>query len=125
MYAAALAMFRAREHGQAVLDFLDFLARYPRHPLAASAQYWIGEAYFTQRDYRQALVEYEKVLRHGLASPRAADALLRAGQASKALRDSARAEQLWRRVVEEYPKSEAAQKARTFLSGIGGATPSR
>jgi tol-pal system protein YbgF len=124
-YAAALAMFRAREHGQAVLDLLDFLARYPKHQLAPAAQYWIGEAYFVQRDYRQALVEFEKVLGYGPQNPRAADALLRSGMASKALRDSARAEQLWRRVVEEYPQSEAAQKARTFLSGIGGSPPAR
>ena len=64
-YAAALATFRAREHGQAVLDFLDFIAKYPKHPLAANAQYWIGEAYYAQRDYRQALVEFEKVFEHG------------------------------------------------------------
>ena len=125
MYASALATFRAREHGQAVLDFRDFLARYPRHPLAPSALYWIGEAYFVQHDYRQALVEFDKVLVHGLANSRVPDALLRSGMASKALRDPARAEQMWRRVVAEYPTSDAAQKARGFLSGIGGTSPSR
>lgn len=50
-YDMAMANSRAREHGQAVLDFLDFIARYPSHPLASSAQYWIGEAYYVQRDY--------------------------------------------------------------------------
>ncbi|MGH7342785.1 MAG: hypothetical protein ACREKH_20060, partial [Candidatus Rokuibacteriota bacterium] len=44
-YQTALAAFRAREHGQAVLDFLDFLVKHPKHSLAANAQYWIGEAY--------------------------------------------------------------------------------
>jgi len=38
-YQAALAAFRAREYGQAVLDFADFMAKYPRHPLVANAQY--------------------------------------------------------------------------------------
>ena len=41
-YNAALALFRAREHGQAVLDLLDFIAKHPTHRLAPSAQYWIG-----------------------------------------------------------------------------------
>jgi tol-pal system protein YbgF len=118
-------MFRAREHGQAVLDFLDFLARHPRHALASSAQYWIGEAYFLQRDYRQALFELEKVLAYGPKAPKAPDALLRAGMAARQLRDTARADQYWRRVVEEYPNSDAAQKARSFTSGIGGSSPSR
>jgi len=45
VYNLALATFRTGEHGQAVLDFLDFIAKYPRHPLVANAQYWIGEAY--------------------------------------------------------------------------------
>jgi tol-pal system protein YbgF len=125
IYASALKMFRAREHGQAVLDFLDFLARYPNHALAPSAQYWIAEAYYLQRDYRQALLEFEKVLAYGPSNPRMADALLRAGMASNQVRDSDRAEQHWRRVVEQYPNSDAAQKARGFLSGIGGSRPSR
>lgn len=125
MYAGALKMFRAREHGQAVLDFLDFLARYPKHALAPSAQYWIAEAYYVQRDYRQALLEFEKVLVYSPTNPKMADALLRAGMASNQLRDGERAEQLWRRVVEQYPDSDAAQKARGFLSGIGGGRPPR
>lgn len=124
-YASALAMFRTREHGQAVLDFLDFLARYPTHPLASSAQYWIAEAYYVQRDYRQALREYEKVLAYGAKVPKAPDALLRAGMVSKQLHDGTRAEQYWRRVVEEHPKSDAAQRARGFLSGIGGSPAPR
>ena len=41
----------------AVLELTDFVGRYPKHPLAARAQLWIGEAYFRQRDYRQALLE--------------------------------------------------------------------
>src|SRR2546422_7060560 len=41
------------------------LARYPKHPLAGNAQYWIGEAYYVQHDYPQALVEFQKVLDHG------------------------------------------------------------
>src|SRR5262249_19765533 len=72
-YAAALATYRAREHGQAVIDFKDFIAQYPKHPLAGNAQYWIGEAYWAQRDYRQALIEFEKVFEHRQAkAPRPA-----------------------------------------------------
>jgi tol-pal system protein YbgF len=118
-------MFRTREHGQAVLDFLDFLARYPTHPLASSAQYWIAEAYFVQRDYRQALREYEKVLAYGAKVPKAPDALLRAGMVSKQLHENVRAEEYWRRVVAEHPTSDAAQRARGFLSGIGGSPAPR
>jgi tol-pal system protein YbgF len=115
-YNAALATFRAREHGQAVLDFLDFIAKYPNHPLAANAQYWIGEAYYVQRDYRQALVEFQKVLPMAPQSPKAADALVKVGLCYTNLRDSPRAQQAWERVVKEHPSTHAASVAKTLLS---------
>ena len=112
-YAAAMATFRAREHGQAVLDLLDFLARYPRHPLAGNAQYWIGEAYYLQHDYRQALVEFQKVLDLGLG--KMPEALVKIGLCHLSLRDANRARQTWQRIVREYPQSESAVAARTLL----------
>jgi tol-pal system protein YbgF len=114
-YNAALATFRAGEHGQAVLDFLDFIAKYPNHPLAANAQYWIGEAYYAQRDYRQALVEFQKVLQMAPESAKAADALVKVGLCYTNLRDRARAQQAWQRVIREHPRTEAAAKARSLL----------
>jgi tol-pal system protein YbgF len=114
-YNAALTVFRAREHGQAVLEFLDFIARYPKHPLAASAQYWIGEAYYLQRDWRQALVEFQKVLEYRGADGKAADALLKIGLCYTNLHEPLRARQAWQRVVQEYPTSEAADRARALL----------
>ena len=112
-YAAALATFRAREHGQAVLDFLDFIAKYRQHALAGNAQYWIGEAYYVQRDYRQALLEFQKGLEMGGA--KAPDALVKVGLCYWSLRDPNRARRTWQRVVREYPGTEAARVARTQL----------
>ncbi len=112
-YNAALATFRSREHGQAVLDFIDFIAKYPKHALAGNAQYWIGEAYWAQRDYRQALVEFEKVSEYGPG--KAPDSLVKIGLCHARLRDASRAEQAWQRVIREYPKSEAAVLAQSLL----------
>jgi len=114
-YQAALATFRAGEFGQAVLDFVDFMAKYPKHSLVANAQYWIGEAYYGQRDYRQAIAEFQKVLDVAPSSPKVPDALLKIGLAYRGLRDESRAQQTWDRIVKDYPKSEAAPKARTLL----------
>jgi tol-pal system protein YbgF len=112
-YNAALTTFRSREHGQAVLDFIDFIAKYPKHTLAGNAQYWIGEAYWAQRDYRQALVEFDKVSEYGPA--KAPDALVKIGLCHVRLRDVPRAQQAWQRVLREYPKSEAAILAQSLL----------
>jgi tol-pal system protein YbgF len=112
-YAAALATFRAREYGQAVLDFIDFIGTYPKHPLAANAQYWIGEAYYVQRDHRQALLEFQKVLE--MHSGKIPDALVKIGLCQWTLRDPRRARAAWQRVVREYPGTESARIARTLL----------
>jgi tol-pal system protein YbgF len=119
-YRAALTTFRGREHGQAVLDFLDFIATYPRHPLVANAQYWIGEAYYAQRDYRQALAEFQKVAPLVPGSAKVADALLKVGLCQRNLRDEARARQTWQRLLRDFPQSEAAVKARAFLRSEPG-----
>jgi tol-pal system protein YbgF len=114
-YSTALRSFRARELGQAVLEFLDFLAKFPGHPLAAQAQFWIGEAYYAQRDYRQALVEFEKVAEHSKGAGRTADALLRIGLCYQALHDPDRARDVWQQIIQEHSGSEAAQTARALL----------
>ncbi len=114
-YAAALASFRGREHGQAVLEFMDFIARYPQHPLAPTAQFWIAEAYYLQRDYRQALTEYQKAVQVSAKGEKAPDALLKLGLSFRALNDPDRARETWRELVQSYPESEAARQARALL----------
>jgi tol-pal system protein YbgF len=123
VYNLALATFRMGEHGQAVLDFLDFMAKYPKHPLVANAQYWIGEAYYVQHDYRQAQTEFQKVLDIAPGSAKASDALLKIGYCQLNLRDAPHALATWQRVVHEFPRSEAAGKARTLLSARGSTAP--
>jgi tol-pal system protein YbgF len=112
-YAAALATFRAREHGQAVLDFIDFIGKYPRHALAGNAQYWIGEAYYVQRDYRQALLEFQKVVEMGGA--KVPDALVKVGLCYWGLRDPGRARAAWQKAVREHAGTEASTTARSLL----------
>jgi tol-pal system protein YbgF len=114
-YAAALANFRAREYGQAILDFVDVITKHPKHPLAPSAQFWIGEAYYRQHDYRQALSEFQKVIDWESPNPKLPDALVQAGLCYGNLREESRARDAWQRVVREFPGSPAAVEARRLL----------
>ena len=116
-FAAGLSNFRKREYGQAVLDFLDVVTKHPKHELASTSQYWIGEAYYLQRDYRQALVEFERAAEWSAPHAKVPDALLKAGLCHVQLRESSQAQQAWRRVVREFPESPAAAEARLLLDG--------
>lgn len=115
IYAAALRSFRARELGQAVLEFLDFIARFPKHPLAGQAQFWVAEAYYTQRDYRQALAEFQKAAELYGEGVKVPDALLRVGLCYLALRDPDRARDVWQQLVQDHAGSEAAREAQALL----------
>jgi tol-pal system protein YbgF len=110
-----MANFRAQEPGQAVLELTDLIARFPDHKMAASAQLWIGEAYYQQRDYRQSLVELKRVLDGYPKSPQVADALLKSGLCHRALGDRVAARSVWEQTVRDHPSSAAAGQARSLL----------
>ncbi len=118
MYAAALASFQAEEHGRAVLEFGELTKKFPEHPLASNAQYWIGEAYYRQRDFSQALVEFQKVPDGYPKSPQVPEALLKIGLCHRALKDQTRAREVLEQVAKEYPGTNAASQARSLLSTL-------
>ena len=119
LYAQAMTSFRAEEHGQAVLEFTELIDKFPKHALAASSQYWIGEAYYRQRDFNQALTEFQKVPDLYPQSGPAAESLLKVGLCYRALHDVPRARETWQQVLKSYPKSDAAAQARTLISSLG------
>jgi len=120
LYATAMSSFRAEEHGQAVLEFTELIEKFPKHSLAASAQYWIGEAYYRQRDFNQAVTEFQRVPDLYPQSPPVAEALLKLGMCYRALHDLPRARETWEQVVKSHPRTEAATQARSLLASLGG-----
>jgi tol-pal system protein YbgF len=120
LYASAMATFRSEEHGQAVLEFSELVDRFPQHPLASNAQYWIGEASYRQRDFRQALVEFQKLVDGYPQSAQVPEALLKLGLCHRALKDTAAARESFERVMKSYPGTNAASQARSLLSPPGG-----
>ncbi|MGH7414426.1 MAG: tol-pal system protein YbgF [Candidatus Rokuibacteriota bacterium] len=119
LYATAMSSFRADEHGQAVLEFTELIDRFPRHTLAASAQHWIGEAYYRQRDFNQAATEFQKVPDLYPQSQPVAESLLKLGMCYRALHDLPRARETWEQVVKSHPRTEAATQARALLASLG------
>src|SRR5260370_955004 len=114
-----MTSFRAEEHGQAVLEFTELIDKFPKHALAATSQYWIGEAYYRQRDFNQALTEFQKVPDLYPQSQSVAESLLKIGLCYRALHDVPRARETWEQVVRSHPKSEAATHARALLASLG------
>jgi tol-pal system protein YbgF len=115
LFARAMDSFKAGELAQAILDFEDFVARNGSHPLAPTAQFLIGESYYSAHDYQHATVEYRKVVDMVPRGDRVPEALLKLGLSYRALKRNDRAREAWSQLVQEFPQSEPAAKARAAL----------
>src|SRR5262245_9149823 len=120
LYAGALARLRGGEDGQAALEFTEFVTQFPTHPLAASAQNNIGEAFYRQRDYRQATAEFQKTVDNYTQATQVSEALLKIGLSQRALGDLTAARATWDRVIKQFPKTDAARQARALLASKPG-----
>jgi TolA-binding protein len=105
------------EQGQAVLDFEELVQAFPSDPLAASAQFRIGEAYYLARDFDRAVVEYRKAVALAPKGKDTPQALLRLGLAYRAQKRESDARQAWSQLMRDFPESDATEEARRALRG--------
>jgi tol-pal system protein YbgF len=115
LYASALALFSNREYAEAATKFQEFVAEFPDHKLAGNAQYWIGECRYTQRRFGEAAEEFAKVERSFPSSPKVPASLYKKGLSLWETKRTADAQAALQHLVETYPQSEEAAKARERL----------
>ncbi len=111
-YDAAYLEVTRRNYGAAASGFRSFLSRHPRSGLADNAQYWIGECLYAQGRYREAGTEFEKVVSAHPDQDKVPAALLKAGLCHQRLKDNARAEAAWKKLLQQHPNSPEAKLAR-------------
>ena len=116
-YDAALDIFKAGNYAGAVNAFTAFVKAYPKSPLAASGQYWIGNAYFAQRDFRSAIAAQRQLIAAYPTSPKIPDALLNIATSQFEMGDAPAAKRTLNDIVAKYPQSDAAAKAKARLAG--------
>ncbi|HEY8963923.1 MAG TPA: tol-pal system protein YbgF [Alphaproteobacteria bacterium] len=76
-YDQAFGFLQQSNYTDAENAFRNFLATYPNHPLAANAQYWLGETYFAQTQYSTAAKTFAKAFQDYPKGQKAPDALLK------------------------------------------------
>jgi tol-pal system protein YbgF len=131
-YQAAYLDFSRGRYELALTGFRDFLRRYPDSPLADSAQYGIGESYYSMatqatsqnqadkatRALEQAVQEFRKV---AVVYPRGAkvpSALYKEGLALTELKQPAMARARLQYLVDHFPQSEEAPLAKERLAAL-------
>ena len=118
VYGRAFDALKAAKYPEAIAGMADFLVRFPSHPLADNAQYWLGQAHYVTRDYAKAVEAFAAV---GTSSPdtsKAPDALLKKGLAESELGRTEAARATLNEVIRRYPQNDAARLAREQLSRL-------
>lgn len=117
-YEAALNQFKANNYPAAIAAFKNFIKTYPDNPLVPSAQYWIGNAYFSVKDYKAAIAQQKKLIASHPDSPKVPDAMLNISSAQLELGDLAAARKTLQVLVAKYPDSSASALARKRLEAL-------
>ena len=117
-YETVQAQRKAGNYQGAIAGFRNFLAQYPKSPLAHRAQYWIGDSYYNLRDFKNAMASQRRLIAAYPESASVPDALLNIASSQAELGDAAGARRTLDKLVGRYPASEAAEKARRRLATL-------
>lgn len=114
-YDAALDLFKAAKYAEAAAAFASFVQQHPTATLAPNAQYWLGNAWFAQRNCTKAIEAQSQVITRYPDSDKAPDALLAISTCQQELGNRKGAAQSLETLLQKYPASPAADKARERL----------
>lgn len=99
--------------------FERVIDKYGEHPyLAFGAYYALGNIAWGEGDFNRAAKYFEEGVRRYPKHFHAPNALVKAGDAMVRLQVDSKAKEFYRRVIENYPKSRAASRAREELARL-------
>lgn len=107
-YDAAYSLVLKGDYDVAETSFRQFLQQYPRDPLAADAQYWLGESLYARQDFRGAADSFLSGYKQYPKSGKAPDMLLKLGMSLAGLKQREAACATYAEVLKQYPKSSNA-----------------
>lgn len=114
-YEIGLEQMRIGNAATARRAFQSVVDSFPAAPVAAQAQFQIGESYATEGSYDEALRAFERVVERYQNSDVAPRALYRAGVIAQERGNNDRARQYFQRVIAGYPNSDARRLAEQAL----------
>ncbi len=131
-YQAAYLDFTRGRYPLAISGFREFVRRYPDSPLADSAQYAIGESYFSlarasaaaglaeksKQEMGQSVQEFRRVLVNYPRGSKVPTALYKEALALTELKQTALAQARLQYLVDHFPQSEEAPLAKERLAAL-------
>lgn len=115
LYLKALDAFKGGDMPAAREIFTKFLEQYPQHDLAANAYYWTGETYYSEKNFEPAILAFQEVIKNFPTKEKVPAAMLKQAMAFNAINDQKSAKYVLKKLVETFPKSDEAGRARELL----------
>jgi TolA-binding protein len=119
LFENARADYMAGNYPLAVQGFTEFLKAAPQHGNAASAKYYMGEAYRLERKLTEALASYDRLIGEHPKSEQIPNARVRRAEVLNELGRVKEARAEYETVLKESPNTEAATFAKQRLAVMG------
>ncbi|MBB4063171.1 tol-pal system protein YbgF [Gellertiella hungarica] len=112
-YQIAYSHVLSGDYSLAEQEFRSYIANYPQGKKIADANFWLGEAYYSQGKYNEAAKTFLKAHQTYGKSPKAPEMLLKLGMSLAALDNNDTACATLREVSKRYPKA-----SRTVINKV-------
>lgn len=106
---------KQNSYGAARESFSALLRTFPKSGLAADAQFFIAESYFSEKWYEKAILEYQVVISKYTKSNKRPAALYKQARSFEITGDATNAKSRYTDLVNVYPKSAEAGLAKKKL----------
>lgn len=118
LYNRAMNLMKSAGKEEAEKAFADFIVKFPQSDLSDNAQYWIGECFYSQKNFQPAKEAFRGVIEHFPFGNKVPDALYKEALCAGELGEAEERTSLLKQILENYPYSEAAEKAESLLENI-------
>jgi len=115
LYDRVMEEYKHGDYEAALAGFRLFIELHHQSPLAANAQYWIGDCQYRLGRYKEALDSFYNVRAYNPTSSKLAASAFKIGQTYSMLGDYHRARLMFDRVLDQYPNGPEAELARKAM----------
>jgi tol-pal system protein YbgF len=111
--------FVKKEFRKSQQAYSDFLNQFPDSKYVVDARIGLARCHFELKEYDLTIMRVYEVLEEYPNHPKAPEAMMLQGLAFDKMEDTTTAKVLFKRVVNEYPDSDAAKSAKKMLKALG------
>ena len=115
MYGVAFSTYQRRDYPTAINGFQKVVRYYPQGAFALNARYWMAQALLANGDYAEAEKTATEIINNHADSDKVPETLLALARAQQGLEKAEAWVETLNRLIENYPTSLAADKARQML----------